>query len=220
MPQKKLKQKRIGKLTVKQEAFCKAYVETGNASEAYRTAYSTQNMKQETIAVKACELLKTGNVSVRVEQLRVKVSEKLEKEFDITQDRVLSELAAMAFYDPAQLVLQNGAGKVQEISGPADIAKLPENIRRCIVGWSYDRHGHFILKLANKTSSLELIGRHLAMFVDRKEIRVGELEQVSDEELDRKMAEAAQQIAQAENVPVEMVVKQIRQKMTGERTVH
>ena len=29
------------RLTPKQEAFCRAYVETGNASEAYRQAYPT-----------------------------------------------------------------------------------------------------------------------------------------------------------------------------------
>lgn len=57
-------------LTPKQEAFCHAYVETGNASEAYRRSYNAQNMKQEVIAVKACELLASGNVSVRVKELR------------------------------------------------------------------------------------------------------------------------------------------------------
>ena len=45
------------KLTIKQEAFARAYVETGNASEAYRRAYNAENMKQESIAVRACELL-------------------------------------------------------------------------------------------------------------------------------------------------------------------
>ena len=41
------------KLTAKQEAFARAYVETGNASEAYRRAYNAENMKQESIAVRA-----------------------------------------------------------------------------------------------------------------------------------------------------------------------
>lgn len=57
-------------LTPKQEAFCLAYIETGNASEAYRRAYDAQNMKTEVIAVKACELLANGNVSVRVKELQ------------------------------------------------------------------------------------------------------------------------------------------------------
>ena len=36
------------KLTIKQEAFARAYVETGNASEAYSRAYNAENMQQIT----------------------------------------------------------------------------------------------------------------------------------------------------------------------------
>ena len=39
-------------LTPKQENFCLAYLETGNASEAYRRAYDVANMKPESIAPK------------------------------------------------------------------------------------------------------------------------------------------------------------------------
>lgn len=200
-------------LTVKQEAFWKAFVETDNASEAYRRAYNTSNMKPESVNRKAKELLDNGKIAARLKELRAKVAEELE----ITQERVLSELAAMAFYDAGDLVVED-KGKPVEIRGPADIRKLPERLRRCIVGWSYDRHGHFILKLANKTSNLELIGRHLAMFVDRKEIRVGELEKVTDAELDARIAEAANQVAKAEGIPVEAVLKQVKE--SAAHTVH
>src|SRR5262245_15777282 len=54
------------KLTPKQTAFAHAYLETGNASEAYRRAYNTTGMKPETLKVKACELLRNGNVAVTV----------------------------------------------------------------------------------------------------------------------------------------------------------
>lgn len=57
-------------LTPKQEAFAQAYVETGNASEAYRRAYNAEAMKPNVISVKACELLSSGKVSVRVAELR------------------------------------------------------------------------------------------------------------------------------------------------------
>lgn len=56
-------------LTPKQEAFAQAYVETGNASEAYRRAYDAENMAPQTIKVKACELLAKGNVAVTVAAL-------------------------------------------------------------------------------------------------------------------------------------------------------
>ena len=59
------------KLTPKQEAFCLAYIELGNASEAYRRCYDVSETTQnEVIWVKACELLKNGKVAVRVLQLK------------------------------------------------------------------------------------------------------------------------------------------------------
>ncbi|MBT0365377.1 terminase small subunit [Morganella morganii subsp. morganii] len=57
-------------LTVKQEKFCQAYVETGNASEAYRSAYSAGKMKHETINKRASELLNNGEVAGRVSELQ------------------------------------------------------------------------------------------------------------------------------------------------------
>jgi phage terminase small subunit len=57
-------------LTPKQEAFCLAYLETGNGSEAYRQSYNAERMKAETIWVKACQLLKKDKVAVRLDELR------------------------------------------------------------------------------------------------------------------------------------------------------
>lgn len=60
----------MANLTIKQENFCLAYIETGNASEAYRQAYDAENMKPETINVKASELLANGKIAVRVGELQ------------------------------------------------------------------------------------------------------------------------------------------------------
>ena len=57
------------KLTPKQESFCLAYIETGNASEAYRQAYNAKNMKPETINRKAKVELDKGKIRARVEEL-------------------------------------------------------------------------------------------------------------------------------------------------------
>lgn len=59
----------VNKLTPKQETFCQEFIKCGNASEAYRKVYNCANMKPETINVKACELLKNGNIKVRVKEL-------------------------------------------------------------------------------------------------------------------------------------------------------
>ena len=57
-------------MTPKQEAFCLAYVETGNASEAYRRAYDAARMKPGTVNRKAKELLDNGKITARVDELR------------------------------------------------------------------------------------------------------------------------------------------------------
>lgn len=75
-------------LTAKQEAFCLAYLETGNASEAYRKAYNAENMKPETVNRKAKELLDHGKISARVEALQ----EEHRERHKITVDDLLAEL--------------------------------------------------------------------------------------------------------------------------------
>ena len=64
------------KLTVKQEKFCQEYVANGgNASGAYRSAYSTHNMKSETINNKAYILSTKGDIRARISNLRKKIEE-------------------------------------------------------------------------------------------------------------------------------------------------
>ena len=75
-------------LTPKQEAFALAYVETGNASEAYRRAYSAEKMKPASVAVNASKLLADAKVALRVQELQAKAVERHE----ITVDDILREL--------------------------------------------------------------------------------------------------------------------------------
>ncbi len=63
------------KLTAKQGDFILAYLETGNASEAYRQAYNAENMKPETISRKAHELMGNGKITAQIEALRAPVVE-------------------------------------------------------------------------------------------------------------------------------------------------
>ncbi|MDR0619416.1 MAG: terminase small subunit [Bacteroidales bacterium] len=89
----------IKKLTPKQETFCNAYVEMGNASEAYRRAFDAGKMKPETINRKAVELLNNGKITARVEALQAELKHKS----DITKERVLKELAKIGFADTDNL---------------------------------------------------------------------------------------------------------------------
>lgn len=63
-------------LTLKQEAFCYAYIENGgNASEAYRTAYDAGEMSDGAIGVEACRLLDNPKVALKVKSLREAIAE-------------------------------------------------------------------------------------------------------------------------------------------------
>lgn len=58
-------------LTAKQEAFARAYVETGSASEAYRATYAVKpKTKPETIWQESSRLLANPKVSARVKELQ------------------------------------------------------------------------------------------------------------------------------------------------------
>jgi len=57
-------------LTPKQEKFCQVYIETSNASEAYRQSYNTINAKPETIWNEAYKLMESPDVAARIEELK------------------------------------------------------------------------------------------------------------------------------------------------------
>lgn len=64
------------KLTVKQEAFCYAYIENGgNASAAYREAYDAENMTADAVKVEASRLINSPNVALTVKSLRQAIEE-------------------------------------------------------------------------------------------------------------------------------------------------
>jgi len=77
-------------LTLKQEQFCQSYIETGNASEAYRRAYNAENMKPETINRNAKVLLDDNKIATRVTYLQ----EQHQKRHEVTVDTLTKELDA------------------------------------------------------------------------------------------------------------------------------
>lgn len=108
-------------LTQKQESFCLAYLETGNASEAYRRAYNAEGSKPEVVHVKASQLLSNGKIAVRVAELREAASMRNE----ITVDTLLDELE-----EARQLALdtESPAPAVSATMGKAKLLGLDKQI--------------------------------------------------------------------------------------------
>lgn len=69
-------------LTPKQEAFCQAYIETGNASEAYRTAYAADRMKPEAVHVQASKLQDNPKIALRLKELQGEIKHRCLKCLD------------------------------------------------------------------------------------------------------------------------------------------
>lgn len=102
------------KLTQKQENFCLAYIESGNASEAYRSAYKAGRMKPATINRKAAELMDNGKITARLEQLRKPVRERAQITLESHLERLnhLSLMAEQAEQYSAAIKAEESRGKV------------------------------------------------------------------------------------------------------------
>lgn len=79
-------------LTPKQESFCLAYLETGNASEAYRRVYATTRVKPETINRSAKELIDNPKIAARLAELTKEATSKAV----MTRQRALERLSMIA----------------------------------------------------------------------------------------------------------------------------
>lgn len=104
-------------LTIKQGKFVRVYVETGNACEAYRQAYNTENMKPETIRKRAAELLKNGAIKGAIEELQAGH----QKRHEITVDSITDELVGVT---AMALKIENPSAAVSAIKAKATIHGL------------------------------------------------------------------------------------------------
>ena len=146
-------------MTEKQKIFADEYLIDLNAMRAYRVAYPSVK-KDEVAAAAAARLLKNVKVAVYIQ----KRMEERQKRTEITQDRVLEELAAIAFARATDYAEVKG-----ECVRIKDTDALAEQQIRAIAGIKEGKYG-IELKLNDKEKALELLGRHLGMFKDKLEV--------------------------------------------------
>lgn len=94
-------------------------------------------------------------IAERIKQLRSQQSKRTE----ITADRVLSELAAIAFSDRTEIAKITDKGFVEFT--PTDM--LSSEVRRTISGIKEGKFG-IEVATADKVRALELLGKHLGIF--------------------------------------------------------
>lgn len=138
-------------LTLKQEKFCQYYVDTdGNASESYRMAYNTSDMKPETIWSAASRLLNSCKVSARINQIK----EQRAKESEVKREAVEKVLMDIILADPSDLFMYDSVKDKVAIKLPG---QLPKRLRNALKKIS-NKKGEVTYEFNGKTEAARLLG--------------------------------------------------------------
>lgn len=153
---------RRGRLNDKQQRFVAEYLVDQNATQAYiRAGYVARGHSAE---VNAERLLRQAEVRAAVDAEMAKSLDKLA----ITRERVLAEIARVAFGDKRKLMAWGPGGVILTDSTTLDdddaamVAEVSETTSAT--------GGSLKLKTHDKVKALELLGRHLALFTDKTEV--------------------------------------------------
>lgn len=146
----------LPKLTPKQARFVTEYLVDLNATQAVlRAGYK---MTEAAAATQGGRLLRNAEIQRAIQEAR----QAQEARTQITADRVLRELARVAFADvTAVTYIEDGHVRLM------DSRELTEDQRAAIACAKEGAYGPEV-RLHDKMRALELIGRHLGMF-DRRE---------------------------------------------------
>ena len=154
-------------LTPKQEKFCIEYLKDGNASRAYRESYNVTTTKDTTINVQANKILNNPKINLRLKEL----GEKHTKKNDVTAERIIKELAGIAFFDVQMLYNEDGTLKqITELS--SEVTRAIHSTKQRLEKLGADKEDWAEIKeikTHDKLKALELLGKTLAMFTDRQE---------------------------------------------------
>ncbi len=150
----------MAKLTAKQEMFVQEYLIDLNATQAaIRAGYSTATAKEI-----GCENLTKPNIRASIDEALAERS----KRTGINQDRVLREIARIAFVNAENIINPNDA-TVKEDASEDDTAAIASVKVKTVSGDEFDSTEREI-KFADKLKALELLGKHLGMFKDNVNI--------------------------------------------------
>lgn len=143
----------------KQDLFVKEYLKDLNGTQSYiRAGYKVKD--ENSAAVMANRLLR--NVKIQ-EKIQVAMKER-EKRTEITQDRVLNEIANLAFTDRTGIVnLKNNSLIIKNFD------ELSPEQKACISGVKETKFG-IEVTFYNKEKALEMLGKHLGMFTEKLEV--------------------------------------------------
>lgn len=148
-------------LNAKQKRFCDEYLVDLNATQAaIRAGYSV-----ETARAIGCENLTKPNIQREIARAMAERS----KRTGVNQDRVVQELARIAFVKMTDIV--DSRGIIRDDASDDDLSCI--EFVKCKksesdTGSSIESE----VKLASKLKALELLGKHLGMWSDKLDINI------------------------------------------------
>lgn len=134
-------------------------IDLNQTQAAIRAGYSAKSAAQQ-----ASELFTKPNIHTRVEELLAERSRRV----GVTQDRIVRELARIAFVQATDLI-DTDTATIREDSTTDDLAAIQSVKVKTIPlpeGTGTERE----IKLADKLKALELLGKHSGMFMDKLEL--------------------------------------------------
>lgn len=169
-------------LKPKQKLFVSEYLNCWNATKAAENA----GYSKKTARFIGCENLSKPHIQAEIEKA---IQRRLTR-IDISQDKLAQFWAAIVFASPDDLCNEGPDGEWV----PKPFEELPPHIKQGIQKVSKyfadDGSGRTTYELLDKMKASELLGKHLGMFIERKEVgRPGDFNNLTDEELDRRIAE-------------------------------
>lgn len=152
-------------LTPRQEMFCREYLASLNASDAYRKAYTVSEKTNDRFVTWKAKALKDSDIiQARLAELRRPILSKL----DVSAEKTLRRLMQGQEFDVRNLYHEDGRLKMPY--------ELDEDTAKAIVGVKHDKDGSFEYKIIDVKGCAELLGKHLKLFTDKVETEVnGEL---------------------------------------------
>lgn len=168
-------------MTEKQKAFVDEYLIDLNATRAYKAVY--KNVKSDDVAAQAGSRLLRN---VKVERYLNERMKDRQKRVEVTQDKVIAELAQIAFTNGSDFakvvekVFTNEQGQpvIDPVSGEMIKYKtvemevtdnLPHEKKKAISGIKMGKNG-IEVSTCDKVRALELLGRHLGMWNDKLQV--------------------------------------------------
>lgn len=154
----------MAKLTAKQKRFVEEYLVDLNATQAaIRAGYKTHTAKQI-----GSENLSKPYIKSAIEKEIAKLSART----GVNQERIIRELAKIAFVNPVDVMNMTDA-MVRGDAGRDDTSSI-QSVKIKTIPTEEGNITEREVKLYDKKGALELLGKHLGMFTDKLNV-TGEL---------------------------------------------